>query len=442
MSRIIDTITTEIYGETVTYRLVVFGVGAPIAIGPYAMLDGLDLEGLDMSGWDLRSVYLRGASAVLAKFNDTNLRGAHLEGINASYASLEDADLCGAVASDANFTGAVAPRIKLAGATLTGSTWLSADVDEDAFRECESTKHMIRRYAEIGLEDLDARIAKVRASEIVPPVPVGAQEQVRAHLAASVAASSGAVFFAELDTRQKAALVELGDAATFERYLDVQSRFTSFSPRNATLVTLQRPSAVMLRDYDAWAKIGRHVKKDEAAVRIRVPVLDEGSGDTRDPERAVKRTRYVPLFDLEQTQGRPVSAPTEIPTQQLRERLGAERYGEDADGREAIVAIAAAVGAAVDPQGPNRDWTIEVGTYIAARALKIDGARTPTALVATVDERLTSLGTAQRAANDVVRRARGDAPPLPRLRPDLSPEAHVGPETVRDLVGPELGRSL
>lgn len=72
-----------------------------------------------------------------------------------------------------------------------------------------------------------------------------------------------------------------------------------FSPRNATLILMQLPSASVCAGYKAWQAAGRCVAKGEKGLAILAPIFY--SGESQDDGAEVKGFRVVYVFDISQT---------------------------------------------------------------------------------------------------------------------------------------------
>jgi len=80
----------------------------------------------------------------------------------------------------------------------------------------------------------------------------------------------------------------------WERYLKVQSRFRTYSARNALLIGRQCPGATQVAGYRTWQSLDRQVIKGAHAIRIVAPSQrSDGS----------LRFRTVSVFDISQTCG-------------------------------------------------------------------------------------------------------------------------------------------
>ena len=90
----------------------------------------------------------------------------------------------------------------------------------------------------------------------------------------------------------------------WRRYLTFQSAFHNYSFGNVLLIAAQRPTAAQVAGFHAWRKLGRHVLKGEKAIWILAPMIykqDDAAG--ADDERVVRGFKYVPVFDVAQTDG-------------------------------------------------------------------------------------------------------------------------------------------
>lgn len=99
------------------------------ALGPGAMLDGMDLSGidvrrLDLSGAQMVGANLQGAILAGAFLENANLMDANLEGADLSFAHLTESNLC-----NANLQGATLIQTMMTGAELTGANLSQAQYD-------------------------------------------------------------------------------------------------------------------------------------------------------------------------------------------------------------------------------------------------------------------------------------------------------------------------
>ena len=96
-----------------------------------------------------------------------------------------------------------------------------------------------------------------------------------------------------------------GDGEKYQKYLDVQSRFSQYTPTNALLILAQMPEATQLKDFNGWKEAGASVQRKPKSVKILEPGKEYDREDgTRGTSFEVKR-----VYDASQTRGRMRSAP-------------------------------------------------------------------------------------------------------------------------------------
>ncbi|MFO0915951.1 MAG: ArdC-like ssDNA-binding domain-containing protein [Pirellulales bacterium] len=104
-----------------------------------------------------------------------------------------------------------------------------------------------------------------------------------------------------------------GRSQTLLAYLRFLARFHEYSFRNVILVAMQRPDASLVAGRRSWEKLGRKVKERETPIGILAPitksvlVLDAESGEDFEEDKLLG-FRTVPVFDLQQTEGKPLPA--------------------------------------------------------------------------------------------------------------------------------------
>jgi len=115
--------------------------------------------------------------------------------------------------------------------------------------------------------------------------------------------------------------LENGKSEELVKYLDVMSRFPNYSFRNLMLIIAQYPEASRVMGFGSWKQIGRHVKKQEKAIRIFAPInLNKRKGERvaeaseRNPGDADPTLIFRPVcvFDISQTEGEPLPKITDI----------------------------------------------------------------------------------------------------------------------------------
>lgn len=120
---------------------------------------------------------------------------------------------------------------------------------------------------------------------------------------------------------------DLWQSDRYTAYLRVMSRFHRYSLNNTMLIYMQNPNATLVAGYKDWEKnFGRHVRRGEKGMHIiapmpykkkvqvlkldpvtNVPLQDERGNDMmEEKEISMARFRVVSVFDLSQTEGRPI----------------------------------------------------------------------------------------------------------------------------------------
>lgn len=402
----IGTVVAHVNGEDCTYHLVLLDDGPrqPIAIGPYSDCRGLDLSYLDMTGWDLRSASFSGGKLFSTIMSGADARGAQLEEVEACGIWLEGTELQGAKARSGDFSDAHASRVMLNGADVTYSLWHGAEVDGDAFRGVSGSKGMVRSWADLGRPDVDEAFARAQGR---PATPLG---EPPAWVVADQEAHE------RLDAIEGEQVSRLADQDEFEKFLNLQARYLSFSPRNVMLIAGQKPEATWLASYDKWTELGRHVRLEpgERPVEVRVPY---GPPEGSTSSSAQRNLRVLQLLDVSQTAGSPVSD------------LGAfnQRAIDVDEAAPRLAAYSGRLGVAVDPEDNDvilasvaacagalafTERSADLIYYLAARNLTGESMLAESAPAAPegMDERalLDELAVAQAAALLISRVARED----------------------------------
>ncbi|MFO0834407.1 MAG: ArdC family protein [Phycisphaerales bacterium] len=94
-------------------------------------------------------------------------------------------------------------------------------------------------------------------------------------------------------------------------YLTAMAKFHRYSIHNLILIVCQRPDATHVAGFHTWKQLGRFVRKGEKGILILAPMLLRKSEDDVDPgdtqeKRRVLRFRAVYVFDVSQTDGKPL----------------------------------------------------------------------------------------------------------------------------------------
>lgn len=120
---------------------------------------------------------------------------------------------------------------------------------------------------------------------------------------------------------------EVFESEQYKQYLQVMSKFHSYSYNNILLIAMQCPGATMVAGYESWQRLfKRHVCKNEKAIKILAPCLYKRTilQDVTDPithqpirdaqgevvkekvQITIPTFRPVSVFDVSQTEGEPL----------------------------------------------------------------------------------------------------------------------------------------
>ena len=131
----------------------------------------------------------------------------------------------------------------------------------------------------------------------------------------------------EITDKLEAGIKELMDSSKFKEYLKCLSKFHNYSLGNTILIAMQKPDATLVAGYTAWkTQFGRQVQKGEQGIRILAPtpykkkmevdIVDPSTGQARINPDGTKATelkeimvpafKVVSVFDVSQTDGRPL----------------------------------------------------------------------------------------------------------------------------------------
>ncbi len=91
--------------------------------------------------------------------------------------------------------------------------------------------------------------------------------------------------------------------ADLTRYLQILSRFYSYSAHNCALIALQRPDATRVAGYRAWQALGRQVTKGAKGIAILCPAPIRAKTDTGEDTVIALRFRIGYVFDVADTEG-------------------------------------------------------------------------------------------------------------------------------------------
>ena len=131
----------------------------------------------------------------------------------------------------------------------------------------------------------------------------------------------------EITEKLEQGMSELFESERYKEYLNTMSRFHHYSFNNTLLIAMQKPDATLVASYNSWQKnFERNVRKGEKGIRIFAPspykireeqemknpitgqpLLDaEGAVKTEEIEKTVTGFRAVSVFDVSQTNGKPL----------------------------------------------------------------------------------------------------------------------------------------
>lgn len=131
----------------------------------------------------------------------------------------------------------------------------------------------------------------------------------------------------ELNEKIEAGIWNVFNSGKFAEYLQVMSRFHTYSVKNQMLIHSQCPNAVKVAGYDKWMKqFGRHVKKGEHGITIIAPTtykkiverpkidpatkapVRDAAGKVVMEEKEIEVLTFQPaqVFDYSQTEGKPL----------------------------------------------------------------------------------------------------------------------------------------
>lgn len=109
-----------------------------------------------------------------------------------------------------------------------------------------------------------------------------------------------------------AALLDEGHSGELTAWLRTMARFHTYSWHNVCLIASQRPTATRVAGFQTWRRMRRFVRKGEKGIAILAPIVGRREAESEsDHARAVVGFRAAYVFDVEQTDGEPLPAPSE-----------------------------------------------------------------------------------------------------------------------------------
>jgi hypothetical protein len=110
--------------------------------------------------------------------------------------------------------------------------------------------------------------------------------------------------------RLRDGITSLTTSDNWTQYLDVQRRFHQYSWGNCVLIAMQRPDSTRVAGYRSWQQLERQVRRGEKAIMIIAPIAHkkeiENPTEESTETRTVRGFRAVPVFDVSQTDGKPL----------------------------------------------------------------------------------------------------------------------------------------
>lgn len=130
----------------------------------------------------------------------------------------------------------------------------------------------------------------------------------------------------ELTDKLETGIKEVFESNRYREYLSAMQKFHAYSYNNSLLIHLQKPEASYVAGYKTWETLDRHVRKGEKGITIFAPcpyktkkaveVIDDKTGQfkrdsqgkpvTEEKEIQYASFRAVSIFDISQTEGRPL----------------------------------------------------------------------------------------------------------------------------------------
>ena len=103
-------------------------------------------------------------------------------------------------------------------------------------------------------------------------------------------------------------------------YLNFCSRFHRYSFHNTILIWTHKPNATFVAGFRKWHRLGRYIKKGEKGIPIFAPLIIKTKAQKTDPfedeeeEEEVIRYKVVYVWDISQTEGKPIPQAPDIKT--------------------------------------------------------------------------------------------------------------------------------
>ena len=96
--------------------------------------------------------------------------------------------------------------------------------------------------------------------------------------------------------------LDSGKSEALTNYLAAMGRFHRYSWLNCALITFQKPDATHVAGFETWKSLGRHVRRGEKGIIVRIPTPVKIDKDT-EKEHTILRFKCGHVFDVSQTEG-------------------------------------------------------------------------------------------------------------------------------------------
>lgn len=117
----------------------------------------------------------------------------------------------------------------------------------------------------------------------------------------------------------------------FTAWLRMQAKFHRYSVNNVLLIMAQKPDATLVNSYRRWQELGRHVRRGERGIQVFFPykaLVDELEPITKQPtgrtQEIVTGFGLGHVWDLSQTEGKPLPEPPAIADPERSHEVAAE----------------------------------------------------------------------------------------------------------------------
>jgi hypothetical protein len=127
----------------------------------------------------------------------------------------------------------------------------------------------------------------------------------------------------EILARLQAGVETIHESENYRRFMGTMAKFHHYSLGNIMLIAIQRRDATVVAGFRRWKELGRWVKRDEKGIAILAPCFPPKPKPVEPPPEEEEEEeeleprpiyfRVVHVFDIEQTEGKPLPT-VEVPT--------------------------------------------------------------------------------------------------------------------------------